>query len=178
MATESRHDQEQRQFDAFRHFPPAVHTAALRLLEAIGQMVPLAPVPPPEGSPPRYPRSALELTVLDALHARWPFGKTAHELARELPYPRAAISTTLQALAKLGTIHRYYHGTYCLGPPLASGVRLQAMGISEPVPQQTARVVPRRPDLPNSARYAAQIARIVAQSTSPAPGDPPAIPEP
>ena len=166
MTTESRDDQAQRQFDAFSHFPPAVHAAALRLLEAITQMVPQAPAPPPEGTPPRYPRSALELAVLDALAPLHPMGASPRDLAQVLPYPHQEISRMLQGLVLVGTVHRLGHGYFVLGPPMSEEERLQKLGVHTTRPHLHAYARLPMQDLTPSTRYAAQIARIVAQGES------------
>jgi hypothetical protein len=166
MTTESRDVQARRQFDAFSHFPPAVHAAALRLLEAITQIVPQAPAPPPEGTPPRYPRRALELAVLDALAPLHPMGASPRDLAQVLPYSHQEISRMLQGLVLVGTVHRLGHGYFVLGPEIPTEERLRKLGVQTTRPYAHGQARLPVQDLPPSTRYAAQIASIVAQETS------------
>ena len=83
--------------------------------------------------------------MLDALAARGSTGATALELSRHIPYPRAEIATTLRALVTLGTVDRYYHGTYRLrqpgsrveGPPASRENLLQRLTELTPQPPPT-----------------------------------------
>jgi hypothetical protein len=145
--------------------PKAVHAAVLLLLEAIKQTMPQAPRVLSQGEPPRYPRSPIELAVLDALAAMHPHGASALDLSHVVPYPRPAISHVLQGLVMLGTIHRLGHGYYVFGPPVSEEERWRQLGLP-PRPHAHGHVRLPGPELPPSARYAAQIARIVAQETS------------
>ena len=165
MTPQPHDDQARRQFDAISKLPPAVHAAALRLLEAITQTVPQAHLPPPEGTPPRYPRSPIELAVLDALAAMHPHGASALDLSHVVSYPRPAMSHVLQGLVMLGTIHRHGHGYYVFGPPVSEEERWRQLGLP-PRPHAHGHARLPGPELPPSARYAARIARIVAHGTS------------
>jgi hypothetical protein len=127
------------------HLPPPIREGVLRFLETLVQAFPLAGAEagpgelPAAASPPRFPRGATELLVLEALEALAPMPATPMQLAGLVNKPHLEVRSTLQALAMLGTIAHVHKGYYRHGPPV------------EPV----------RP----STRFAAQIAAFCAPST-------------
>ncbi len=100
------------------HLPAPVHDAVLHVLETLVQAFPLAPAEavqvdePSAASPPRFPRSATELLVLEALEALAPMPATPQQLATMLHKPGREVLPILQALATLGTIAHPAKGLY------------------------------------------------------------------
>jgi hypothetical protein len=100
------------------HLPAPVHDAVLQVLEALVQAFPLAPAEavrvdgPSAASPPRFPRSATELLVLEALEAIAPAPVSPQQLAAMIHKPHLEVRTILQALAMLGTIAHPAKGLY------------------------------------------------------------------
>ena len=134
--------------------PRPLRDALLRVLESVidlhGVLTQVYPAQPSA----LYPRSATEWLVLDALHAMAPMPATPKQVAEMISKPHGEVQRILIALELLGTIYRVSKGYYStVAPP--------------PLPTDVGRP---------SSRYAAQIARIVAQETSrettasPAPG--------
>lgn len=105
------------------HLPPDLHDAVLHLLETLVQALPLASVEAVQGdrpsaaSPPRFPRSATELLVLEALEVLAPMPATPQQLATMVGKPGRDVLPILQALATLGTIQHPAKGLYRHGRP-------------------------------------------------------------
>ena len=146
--------------------PHPVRDALLRLLDAIQQHMPTTPpvTPPGESSTPgRFPRQALEILLLETLEANAPMPFSPFQLSELLGQPQLEVRNTLHALAVLGTITHVRAGYYSHGQGVpGQTTRKQRDDRREPSPPR-----------PPSARYAAQIARIVAtqDGTPPAGGE-------
>ena len=141
-----------------RRLPPSVHAAMQHLLETLVQTFPLPGDQSTAPPPARFPRQPLELLVLETLAAIAPMPVTPVQMTGLIQQPHEAVRATLQALATLGTIQHLRAGYYSHGPGTPNQPPLKQRGGSRPLPP--------REDLPPSARYAAQIARIVAQESS------------
>jgi hypothetical protein len=128
------------------HLPQPVHDAVLHVLAALVQAFPLAPAEadrvdgPSAACPPRFPRSATELLVLEALEAIAPAPASPQQLASMIDKPGREVLAILQALATLGTIAHPAKGLY-----------------------RDKRVAD---DSRPSTRFAAQIARLCQPNTS------------
>ena len=72
---------------------------------------------PSAASPPRFPRGATELLVLEALEALAPMPATPQQLATMVHKPGREVLPILQALATLGTIQHPAKGLYAHGRP-------------------------------------------------------------
>ena len=98
--------------------PRPVHDAVLHLLATLVQAFPLATAEavrvdgPSAESPPPFPRSAIELLVLEALEALAPAPMSPQQLAAMIHRPHVEVRTILQALAMLGTIAHPAKGLY------------------------------------------------------------------
>src|SRR5262245_45614552 len=152
-------------YDDLNQLPRALYANLLHLRDTLLQLLPLVPLTADTASS-GFPRSPLELAVLRALAAKQPGGASALELSQMIPYPRADISRVLTGLRTLGTVHRWGHGSYVLGPPTSYDARRQQRGLPPLSPPAATRARQPGPALPPSARYAARIARAVAQGTS------------
>lgn len=152
------------------HLPPALHDAVLHLLGEIVQAFPLAPAEavriahPSADTQTRFPRSATELLLLEALEAIALAPASPQQLAAMIHKPRPEVQATLTALATLGTIHHPWNGQY--------RHRQQGEDVQHPPPRR-----PRHGRLPDagrspgddvrpSTRFTAQIAQLCAPSTS------------
>ena len=105
------------------HLPQPVHDAVLHVLATLVQAFPLVPAEaargdlPSAASPPRFPRSATELLVLETLEALAPMPATPLQVAGLVQKPRSEVHAVLMALATLGTIQHYAKGLYRHGRP-------------------------------------------------------------
>src|SRR5262245_42430919 len=164
-----------------KQFPKPLREALRQALEgllgvheAIRQTFPPGQAAPEPGEPPaRFPRRPLELLVLETLEAIAPMPVTPMQMTRLLNHPHEDVRQTLHALAVLGTSQHPRPGYYSHGP-----------GIPNHPPRRKGerRLPPPEYDLPPSTRFAARIARAVAQGTSrettdtPAPETPEEVP--
>jgi hypothetical protein len=137
------------------HLPPAVHDAVLQLLEVLVQAFPVAPMEAVRGNGPsadsqtRFPRSATELLLLQALEAIAPAPASPQQLAAMLQKPRLEVQAVLTALATLGAVAHPAKGLY-----------------------RDKRV---EDECRPSTRFAAQIAALCASNTSRGPTASPAL---
>ncbi len=131
------------------HLPPPVHDAVLHVLGTLVQ----AFVPPVEavqvagpsaGGPERFPRSALELQVLECLEEMSPLAMSPLQVATIIHQPHLAVRNTMTALAMLGAI----------GHPRRSYYTRHALPTEDDS----------TPSLP-SRRYTSRIAALCAPST-------------
>jgi hypothetical protein len=127
------------------HLPQPVHHALLQFLETLVRAFPLPTAEavlvdgPSAGGPDRFPRSATELLVLEALEAITPMPATPQQVATMIHKPGREVLPILQALATLGTVQHPAKGLYRHGRP--------------------------EDDLRPSTRFAAKIAALCTPST-------------
>lgn len=136
------------------HLPAPIHDVLLQLLTTLVQAFPVATAAPVQrdgpsaGGPDRFPRSALELLVLEALEALAPMSASPLQVATMIHRPHLEVRNTLQALAMLGTIghpHRGYYARYALPTDYV---------------RPSAGVAAQKNDSTPSTRFAAQIAAL------------------
>ena len=137
----------------FSHLPQPVHDAVLHVLATLVQAFPLTTAEavqvaePSAGGPDRFPRSATELLVLEALEAA-PMAASPVQVAAMIHKPHLEVRITLQALAMLGTIahpRKGYYGRY---------------GLPEDDIRPSAGAAAQKNDSTPSTRFAAQIAAL------------------
>jgi hypothetical protein len=147
------------QHNDISRLPADVHDAVLHLLKMLVEAFPVATVEavridgPSAESPPRFPRSATELLVLEALEALAPMSATPVQVATMLHRNHLEVRTVLQALAMRGTIAHPRKGYYARDWP------------SEDTSLGTVHGPPKK-DIRPSAGFAAQIAALCAPSTN------------
>ena len=113
-----------------RHLPQAVHDAVLHLMETLVEAFPqpadavLVDVQTEEPQQP-FPRSVVELLVLDALQALSPMPATSIQVAAMVNRPHLEVRAILQALAMLATIEHPRKGYYRHRSP-ADGLQASA----------------------------------------------------
>ena len=139
----------------FSHLPQPVRVAMQHLLETLVQTFPVPGDQSTAPPPARFPRQPLELLVLETLEAIAPMPVTPVQMTQLTGGPHEDVRQTLQALATLGTIQHLRAGYYCHGPGTPNRPPGKRGERREPPPEVQ----------PPSARYAARIARIVAQGT-------------